>query len=69
MQAHRVETILGEDGQLTLDSLPFKKGTRVEVIVLDTASTPRTDYPLRGQPMHFDRPCDPVASDEWDLER
>ena len=69
MHAHRIETIVGEDGHLSLDGLPFKKGQRVEVIVLDAAAPERRDYSLRGQPLRYDRPFDPVAADEWDASR
>jgi hypothetical protein len=39
MNAHRLEAVLSEDGQLLLNGLPFLAGDTVEVIVL--AETPR----------------------------
>jgi hypothetical protein len=34
MNAHKVETILSEDGTLMLQGLPFHTGDEVEVIIL-----------------------------------
>jgi hypothetical protein len=35
MNAHKIETILSEDGTLTLKGLPFHAGDAVEVIILE----------------------------------
>jgi hypothetical protein len=35
MNAHKVETVLSEDGTLTLQGLPFHIGDAVEVIILE----------------------------------
>jgi hypothetical protein len=35
MNAYKVETILSEDGALTLKDLPFQVGDAVEVIILE----------------------------------
>ena len=40
MNAHRIETVLNEDGTLTLRGLPFHAGDAVEVIILE-ARTPQ----------------------------
>jgi len=37
MNAHRIETTLEQNGELTLRDLPFAAGDAVEVIVLETA--------------------------------
>ena len=34
MQAYRVETVLQQDGRLTLSNLPLQAGASVEVIIL-----------------------------------
>jgi hypothetical protein len=64
MIAHKVQTIVTEDGKLLLQGLPFKAGTRVEVIVLnesaDVIESPvqqaaTNEYPLCGkQPYQYD---------------
>ena len=68
--AHRIETVLAEDGKLSLDRLPFRAGQSVEVIVLPTTAPPAlTARPLRGSVLHFDRPTEPVAESDWDAGR
>ncbi len=68
MVAHRIETTLQQDGKLALDNLPFHAGEAVEIIILAVpAHIPSTNpYPLRGTAVHYDRPFEPVAHDEWD---
>jgi len=68
MQAHRIETTLSEDGVITLQDVPFRRGDSVEVIVLQflrnaDASTP---YPLRGTPVRLESPTEPVGEDDWE---
>jgi hypothetical protein len=63
--AHRIETVLVEDGKLLLDHLPFRVGQAVEVIVLP-ANRPLPPNPaLRGTVLRYDRPTDPVAEADW----
>ena len=38
MNAHRIETALTENGKLSLQNLPFKKGDEVEIIILNYQS-------------------------------
>jgi hypothetical protein len=44
MNAYKVETILSEDGALTLKDLPFHVGDAVEVIILE-----RSDNVSKGE--------------------
>jgi hypothetical protein len=68
--AHRIETVLAEDGKLSLDNLPFRAGQTVEVIVLPTVRTATPpDHPLRGTVLRYDRPTEPVAEPDWDALR
>jgi hypothetical protein len=69
--AHRIETTLQEDGRLTVGGLPFQAGQTVEVIILPrpVGPSPANAEPLRGTPVRYDRPFDPVADDEWDARR
>jgi hypothetical protein len=71
MQAHRVETTVSEDGAITLRDLPFSVGESVEVIVLPFVSSEdlKTRYPLRGQPVTFLAPTEPVAEADWETAR
>lgn len=63
--AHRIETILSEDGKLLLDHLPFRAGQTVEVIVLPVAHATAPSPALRGTVLRYDQPTAPVAEDDW----
>ena len=72
MQAHRVEAVLAEDGTLTLSGLPFQAGAVVEVIILshDVPVIATVDrYPLRGTPVRYDAPTEPVGEGDWEALR
>ncbi len=68
MEAHRIETTLTQDGTLILDNLPFHAGETVEVIILahPGRASGHTPYALRGTPVRYERPTDPVAEGEWE---
>lgn len=68
MKAYRVEAAIERGGTLMLDGLPFHKGEMVEVIVLSRsdASQNAGRYPLRGKPIRYDAPMEPVAHGEWE---
>lgn len=66
MNAHRIKTALTENGKLSLQNLPFKKGDEVEIIILDRI-LPKTAYnshPLRGTVIRYDDPLEPIAMSE-----
>ena len=77
MNAHHVETVLTENGTLTLQDLPFQAGDAVEVIILERhklrteeAHTNHSDsnpYPLRGTVIRYDDPTEPVALEDWEV--
>ena len=66
MQAYRVETTLQQDGTLTLSNLPIRAGETVEVIILvqPPVALDRQRYPLRGVPVRYVDPTEPVAQAE-----
>jgi len=67
MSAHHVEVTLSQDGQLVIDELPFRAGQTVEVIILARQSNPNgREYPLRGKPIKYLDPAEPVAPADWD---
>jgi len=68
MQAYRVATTLQQDGTLTLSNLPLRAGETVEVIVLvqSSVTVDRQRYPLRGMPVRYVDPTEPVAQTEWE---
>ena len=67
MQAVRIETTIGKNGEVRLSELPFEAGEEVEVIVLARAAHPATAdrFPLRGVAIQYERPTDPVAEEDW----
>lgn len=70
MQAYRIETTLTKDGSLTLVDLPFGAGDTVKVTIVAqrvTAAAP-DHYPLRGTPVQFVDPTEPVAESDWESE-
>ena len=68
MQAYRVETTVQQDGTLTLSNLPLHAGETVEVIILvqPPVAMDRQRYPLRGVPVQYVDPTEPVAQEDWD---
>ena len=70
MNAHRIETTLKENGKLSLQNLPFKKGDEVEIIILELKSSEITadSYPLKGTVISYEEPFEPATSaDDWEV--
>jgi len=70
MYAFKLEAVLQNDGCLHLGHLPFPKGKKLEILLLDTveetAASGRDPHPLWGKPVEYREPTRPVAKDEWD---
>jgi hypothetical protein len=68
MQAYRVELTVQQDGMLTLENLPLQAGQDVEVIIIvqSAVAQPQNPYPLRGLPVTYSNPTEPVAQADWD---
>jgi hypothetical protein len=68
MQAYRFETTLEQDGTLTLQELPFRAGERIEVIVFECPRAAKAGklYSLRGTPIRYVDPTEPVAEEDWE---
>ncbi len=71
MNPHYVEATLAQDGCLILHDLPFAAGDSVEVIILARQPAPngKKTYPLRGEPIEYIDPLEPVAHDDWESLR
>jgi hypothetical protein len=69
MKAYRIETTVSEDKSLLLKEVPFRAGDMVEVIVLSAPERRQAEspYPLRGTPIQYDDPTEPVAESDWDV--
>jgi hypothetical protein len=68
MQAYRVETILEQDGTLTLSNLPLRAGEAVEVIVLvqQPSLVSHQRYPLRRTSVYYNEPTEPIVPEDWE---
>ena len=68
MREHRVDAIVRKNGELRLDRLPFEEGEAVKVIILPRPPEEERAkrFPLRGKPLHYDEPMEPVAESDWD---
>jgi hypothetical protein len=70
-QTFSTEATVERDGTVTIRSLPFRPGDRVQVTVIPSA--PPEDevarYPLRGTTYRFDEPFEPVAAADWEADR
>ncbi|MDQ2998931.1 MAG: hypothetical protein ABI901_06615 [Roseiflexaceae bacterium] len=68
MQAYRQETIIQHDGTLTLRDLPLQAGEKVEVIIIVQSPPARSQasYPLRGTPIIYVDPTEPIAESDWE---
>lgn len=67
MNAHRVETVISKNRAVTLKDLPFRIGELVEVIILQCPPkrSEKEQYPLRGTPITYISPTEPVAQVDW----
>ncbi len=67
LHEHRTQAMLTQDGTLTLEQLPFQSGDLVEVIITSNTLVPpvANHYALRGLPVQYERPTDPVAEEDW----
>lgn len=63
--AHRIETVLSEDGKLTLDQLPFRAGQVVEVSVQPVVTSVTANSSLQGMVLRYEDPTEPVAEADW----
>jgi hypothetical protein len=67
METYRIETIIPQNRVLTIRSVPFRAGQKVEVIIMSRAQ-PREmkeRYPLHGKPIRYAAPFDSVAETDW----
>ncbi len=71
MRAYKVETTIPKDGVLELNALPFRAGEAVEVIIFSREEHKREAIrgSLRGKVLHYDRPTESVAEEDWDALR
>ncbi len=71
MNAHRVETVIRQDRTIVLKNLPFREGESVEVTISHCTSkrNEKDRYPLRGTPIKYLDPTEPVAYGDWNISQ
>jgi hypothetical protein len=59
-------TIIQHDGMLTLRDLPLQAGEKVEAIIIVQSPPARSQasYPLRGTPITYVDPTEPIAASD-----
>jgi hypothetical protein len=68
MKAYRTTKEIAADGVLQLDSLPFRAGEQVEIIILATEEVGKADpASVRGKVLEYSDPTAPVADGDWDV--
>lgn len=68
MEAYRTNVVVHEDGTVVIENVPFQKGQRLEVILLERngASANVPSRALRGESVRYVDPFDSVVEDEWE---
>jgi hypothetical protein len=69
MQAYKTAATIEREGELRLVDLPFQTGDEVEVILLlrEPVQVGKKPYPLRGLPVRYKDPTEPVAESDWEV--
>lgn len=65
---HCTETRVEQNGTIILRDLPFHEGDKVLVVITAQPknATPPPHHPLRGLPVEYRDPFDPVAEQDWE---
>ena len=61
MNAHRIETVAGNNQTVVLENLPFQEGEAIEVIVLQRKTESHSSQTLRGTVIKYDAPFESAA--------
>jgi hypothetical protein len=70
MSEFKTQAVVGANGSITVQGLPFPAGEPVEVTVTPTPPTASPGVaPLAGSVLRYDDPTEPIAADEWEAER
>ncbi len=70
MNKFKTQAVVGADGSLTVQGLPFPAGEPVEVTVTPTPPLPLAGAAqLAGSVIRYDDPTGPVAAGDWESTR
>ena len=68
-----VTTVVGADGSVRVDRLPFQAGQAVGITIHPLEQAPGSAspsrYPLAGLPIEYREPFEGVASEDWEASR
>lgn len=68
MSEFKTQAVVGADGSVTVQGLPFPAGEPVEVTVTPPPPASGT-IPLAGSVLRYDDPTGPVAAAGWEAVR
>jgi len=67
-RTHRADAIVQTNGSVKVENVPFHAwGIRGSDCDVAPATRTECTYPLRGKLVRYDRPLDPVAEDDWEV--
>jgi len=68
-----VTTVVGANGSVRVDRLPFQAGQAVGITIHPLETVPGTPspsrYPLAGLPVEYREPFEGLASEDWEASR
>ena len=69
MYAYHIIASIMKDKKLELNGLPFQEGDQVDVVILKHTNNASAvnKYPLRGEPIQYEAPFEPVAEQDWEV--
>ncbi len=69
MHAYRLETVVPQNGELQLKSLPFDPGEAIEAIILASNSkqTQHNQFLLKNTVLRYNDLFEPVAIEDWNV--
>lgn len=68
MDTHSIKIALTENGKLLLKDLPFKKGDRVEVTIVEKKEKEFKTGSLKGTVIEYEEPFESATSNEdWEV--
>src|ERR1039457_3332339 len=69
VSVHIAEVTVDAQGRVVLDHLPFRPGDKVDVVVRSHEAPQKAATDLRGSVLRYDNPFDPVAMEDWEIDR
>jgi hypothetical protein len=67
MQTFHADIVVGKNGKLQLDHLPFAEGQAVHVFV--SCAMPEPNQPLKNSVLKYEQPFAPVADEDWEAAK